>query len=92
MIYSNTGTLSPETQPAIEQEMRVLLRIMKIFFYVYLHFHLLKLKKYTIFLNRYFKMINAVGPCSPEMSLHKIKRIGAPLQQCIKYVSKELCS
>uniref|UniRef100_A0A2K6K0G4 ATP-dependent zinc metalloprotease YME1L1 n=2 Tax=Rhinopithecus TaxID=542827 RepID=A0A2K6K0G4_RHIBE len=36
MTYSDTGKLSPETQSAIEQEIRILLRVMIIFFPAYL--------------------------------------------------------
>nr|XP_045727908.1 ATP-dependent zinc metalloprotease YME1L1-like [Mirounga angustirostris] len=36
MTYSDTGKLSPETQSAIEQEIRILLRVMIIFLYAYL--------------------------------------------------------
>ena len=36
MTYSDTGKLSPETQSAIEQEIRILLRVIIFFFNVYL--------------------------------------------------------
>lgn len=57
MTYSDAGTLSPETQSAIEQEIRILLRV--IFFWAWFFF----LFCFVILQNvpTYFKNGNMVG-------------------------------
>lgn len=62
MTYSDAGTLSPETQSAIEQEIRILLRV--IFFWAW--FFLLLFYKMCL---RTLKMVTwwgAVNSSSPE--------------------------
>lgn len=46
MTYSDTGKLSPETQSAIEQEIRILLRVMIFFFLMFIYLFSQNVPKY----------------------------------------------